>query len=152
MTTPILKRFGFRNVLVYNSVIRAVSIMALALIGPNVPSAVSAVMLFISGASRSMEFTAIQTLTFADVPEDQRTGANTFAAMVQQLSFSLGVALGAAALSTSLAARHAVNLEFIDFRIAFAIAGLVGLMAVWSFWRLAPDAGAEVSGYRPPET
>ena len=149
VTTPILKRFGFRRVLVVNSAISGLSIMALALIAPGIPFAVCAAMLFVSGASRSMEFTALQTLTFADVPDEQRTGANTFASMVQQLGFSLGVALGAVMLSTSLALRHGPTLELIDFRWAFLIAGLIGLTPVLSFLRLAHDAGAEVSGHKP---
>jgi hypothetical protein len=123
--------------------------MALALIAPGIPFAVCAVMLFISGASRSMEFTSLQTLTFADVPDELRTGANAFAAMVQQLGFSLGVALGAVTLSVSMALRHGKTLNITDFRWAFLIAGLIGLTPVLSFMRLAHDAGAEVSGHRP---
>ena len=149
VTTPILKRFGFRRVLVVNSAISGLSIMALALIAPGIPFAVCAVMLFISGASRSMEFTALQTLTFADVPDEQRTGANTFASMVQQLGFSLGVALGAVMLSASLTLRHGEALQLIDFRWAFLMAGLIGLTPVLSFLRLAHDAGSEVSGHTP---
>lgn len=149
VTTPILKRFGFRQVLVFNSAISGLSIMALALIAPGIPFAVCAVMLFISGASRSMEFTSLQTLTFADVPDELRTGANAFAAMVQQLGFSLGVALGAVTLSVSMALRHGQTLNITDFRWAFLIAGLIGLTPVLSFMRLAHDAGAEVSGHRP---
>ncbi len=149
VTTPILKRFGFRQVLVFNSAISGLSIMALALIAPGIPFAVCAVMLFISGASRSMEFTSLQTLTFADVPDELRTGANAFAAMVQQLGFSLGVALGAVTLSVSMALRHGKTLNITDFRWAFLIAGLIGLTPVLSFMRLAHDAGAEVSGHRP---
>ncbi len=149
VTTPILKRFGFRQVLVFNSAISGLSIMALALIAPGIPFAVCAVMLFISGASRSMEFTSLQTLTFADVPDELRTGANAFAAMLQQLGFSLGVALGAVTLSVSMALRHGQTLNITDFRWAFLIAGLIGLTPVLSFMRLAHDAGAEVSGHRP---
>ena len=149
VTTPILKRFGFRNVLVVNSIISGLSIMALALIAPGMPFAVSVAMLFLSGASRSMEFTALQTMTFADVPDQQRTGANTLSSMVIQLGFSLGVALGAAALGASLALRGAHKLELVDFRAAFVVAGLIGLSSVWSFWRLPHDAGAEVSGHTP---
>ncbi len=148
-TTPILKRFGFRNVLVWNSLLSGSSIMALALIAPGMPFAAIAVMLFISGASRSMEFTALFSLTFSDVPGEQRTGANTLTALVQQLGFSLGVALGAALLGASQAFRAAPQLELADFRIAFVICGLIGLSAVWSFWRLPQDAGAEVSGHTP---
>jgi EmrB/QacA subfamily drug resistance transporter len=149
ITTPILQRWGFKRVLVVNSVLNGLSIIALALISPGMPFAVATVMLFFSGASRSMEFTAINTLAFADVPDDQRTGANTLSSMIHQLGFSLGVALGAALLSASLSLRGSKVLELADFRLAFVVCGLVGLSSVLWFIRLAPDAGAEVSGHGP---
>jgi EmrB/QacA subfamily drug resistance transporter len=149
VTTPILRRFGFRRVLLVNSVISACSIMALALIAPGVPLALSAAMLFASGASRSMEFTAITTLTFADVPPERRTGANVLAIMLNQLGLSLGVALGAMLLSLGRASRHGFDLALQDFRLAFLVAGVIGLASFWSFRRLASDAAAEVSGHRP---
>lgn len=149
VTTPILRRFGFRQVLLVNSVISAGSIMALALIGPGMPFAVSAAMLFVSGASRSMEFTAITTLTFADVPDDRRTGANVLAIMVNQLGLSLGIALGAMLLTLSMMSRQGRELALPDFRMAFVVAGVLGLVSLWNFVKLAPDAAAEVSGHRP---
>ncbi len=148
VTTPMLRRFGFRDVLVGNTLVVAVSILALMLIGPGVPFAVAVVLLFICGASRSMEFTALATLTFADVDEKQRTGANTLAAVITQLGFSLGVALGAAVLGGSLTVRHGGHLEIIDFRIAFLAAALIAVPAVIAFARLPRDAGAEVSGHK----
>jgi MFS family permease len=149
VTTPVLRRFGFRDVLMVNSVISACSIMALALIGPGMPLILSAALLFFSGASRSMEFTAITTLTFADVPDERRTGANVLAIMVNQLGLSLGVALGAILLTLGMASRHGRELALADFRLAFLVAGAIGLISLWRFNRLAPDAAHEVSGHRP---
>ncbi len=148
VTTPILRRFGFRAVLIGNTLILSASILALLLIGPGLPNAVAVILLFVSGAVRSMELTALATLTFADVEGEQRTGANTLAAVTTQLGFSLGVALSAAVLGTSASLRGSNGLDLLDFRIAFAIAGLIALPAVISSWKLPHHAGAEVSGHK----
>ena len=131
-----------------NTLILSASILALLLIGPGLPNAVAVILLFVSGAVRSMELTALATLTFADVEGEQRTGANTLAAVTTQLGFSLGVALSAAVLGASASLRGSHGLDLLDFRIAFAIAGLIALPAVISSWKLPHHAGAEVSGHK----
>lgn len=148
VTTPLLRTFGFRDLLVANTVLVGLSIMALALIGPGTPFIVAATMLFISGAVRSMELTALATLVYADVHENLQTGANTLATVFLQLSISLGVALGAAVLGGSSALRNANSLELMDFRVAFVVTGLMAIPAAIAFMRLPRDAGAEVSGHR----
>jgi EmrB/QacA subfamily drug resistance transporter len=148
VTTPILRQFGFRNLLIGNTLIMAASILILVTLGPGMPFAIAAALLFVCGSVRSMELTALATLTFADVEGDQRTGANTLAAMAVQLGFSLGVALGAAVLGGSSTARGTSGLDLVDFRIAFVVAGLVAIPALFSIARLPRDAGAEVSGHR----
>ncbi len=148
VTTPLLRAFGFRDLLVVNTVLVGLSIMALALIGPGMPFFVAATMLFVCGAVRSMELTALATLIYADVDEKLRTGANTLATVVVQLGLSLGVGLAAAVLGGSSALRGGNPLELIDFRIAFLAAGLIAFPAAIAFARLPRDAGAEVSGHR----
>lgn len=67
VTTPTLKRFGFRSVLVFNGVIASLSIIACAAISPQTPQALVVVLMLIAGLTRSMQFTALNTLAFADV-------------------------------------------------------------------------------------
>jgi hypothetical protein len=122
--------------------------MARALIGPGMPFIVAAAMLFVCGAARSMELTSLTTLVYADVDDSLRTGANTLATVITQLSGSLGVALGAAVLGGSSALRKVNSLELIDFRFAFVVMGLMAFPAAIAFARLPRDAGAEVSGHR----
>ncbi len=148
VTTPLLRVFGFRDLLAVNTVLVGLSIMALALIAPGLPVFVAAAMLVLCGAARSMELTALATLIYADVDEKLRTGANTLATVILQLSISLGVALGAAILGGSSALRGANALELIDFRTAFVVTGLLAFPAAIAFARLPRDAGAEVSGHR----
>lgn len=148
-TSPLLRRFGFRSVLVFNGILSAVSIGACGLFWPGAPLAAMLAMLVITGASRSMQFTALNSLTFVDISAAQRTGATTLSGLTQQLTQGLGVAAAALAVHASQALRgeDAASLE--DYRFAFAVLGLIGLCAVPSLMRLSPAAGAEVSGHRP---
>jgi hypothetical protein len=68
--------------------------VAAALFARDTPLAVIAVVALISGAGRSVGFTCIQTIAFADIPDDQMRDANTLQATAMQLSLGLGVALG----------------------------------------------------------
>ena len=150
VTTPILRYFGFRDLLVGNGLVLAASIAVLAVIAPGVPFALACLLFFVCGAARSMELTALATLTFADVEGEQRTGANTLAAVATQLGFTLGVACGAAILGGSATVRGTDVLDLLDFRVAFIAAGLIAIPAVLVFRAMPRDAGAEVSGHRGP--
>ncbi|TJV67848.1 MAG: Flp pilus assembly protein CpaB, partial [Mesorhizobium sp.] len=96
VTTPTLKRFGFRSVLVVNGVIASLSIMACAAISPQTPQALVVALMLIAGLTRSMQFTALNTLAFADIASAQRSSAATLSSMLQQVAMVFGVAVAAA--------------------------------------------------------
>jgi MFS family permease len=148
ITTPILRWFGFRNVLVVNGFLNAGAILACGLLAPRTPAAVVWAVLFAAGAFRSMNFTAANTLAFADIPGEQRSGATALWGVAQQVCFSLGVALAAVVLNFSLIARAAPRLAVVDFRIAFVVMAAIGLASALWFTVLDPDTGREVSGHR----
>ena len=103
--------------------------------------------LLAGGFFRSLQFTATATLTFADVPPRRMSRATSLSAMMQQLSLSMGVAIGALILHLSIVFRDGATLSAQDFPPAFIGIGLVSLTSVFLFLPLAPDAGAEVSGH-----
>jgi len=104
--------------------------------------------LFATGMSRSMNFTSLTTLAFADISAEQRSGASALTTMLQQLAMSMGVAFAAFALNVSQTLRGAPTLELSDFRYAwFAIAGLMALALAGSL-RLDHNAGAAISSRR----
>jgi EmrB/QacA subfamily drug resistance transporter len=149
VTTPILRRFGFARVLLIDGCLCALAIGACGLIEPRgVRWAVYAsygVLLF-AGMTRSMYFTTVNTLAFADIGTAERAGASTLAAMTQQVASTVGVAVAAVVLALSARARAVHGLRLEDFRHAFWVAGVVMLLAsLWTL-RLPRDAGAEVSG------
>jgi EmrB/QacA subfamily drug resistance transporter len=149
VTTPALRRFGFRQVLVVNGALAGLSMLACALLAPATPTAVVIAVLLAAGLTRSMQFTALATLAFADVEAHQRASSSTLSSMLQQLSVALGVALAALLLNLSQAHRGGARLALADFHLAFLVVGAVALAASALFLRLPTDAGAEVSGHRP---
>jgi MFS family permease len=146
VTTPVLRLFAFRPVLVIASLITAAALAGCALFGRATPEPVIWAVLFVAGCSRSMTFTAINTLMFAEVTPTERAGATALSAMLQQVSFSLGVALAALALNLSLALFKGQALALWDFRVAFAAMAVVSVVAAAGFLRLKSDAGDEVRG------
>ncbi|WP_136621405.1 MULTISPECIES: DHA2 family efflux MFS transporter permease subunit [Mesorhizobium] len=149
VTTPTLRRFGFRSVLVVNGLIASAAIMACAAISPQTPQALVVALMLIAGLSRSMQFTALNTLAFADIDAAQRSSAATLSSMLQQVAMLFGVAVAAAILNLSQIARDRPALDLVDFRIAFVAIGAIGLVAALRFLALPPGAGAEVSGHAP---
>ncbi|MDR3438804.1 MFS transporter [Telmatospirillum sp.] len=152
VTTPILKRFGFRTTLVVNGLATAISIGACALMLPTTPTWVLAAVLCFGGLCRSMQFTAISTLSYADIPTERMNGASSFGSLIQQMATGMGVAAGALALHLAMAFhKHAGEPVTEDFHLAFGLLAVLALLGLISFLRLAPSAGASVSGHRARE-
>lgn len=149
VTTPTLRRFGFRSVMVVNGIIASAAIMACGVISPQTPQALVVALMLIAGLSRSMQFTALNTLAFADIDAAQRSSAATLSSMLQQVAMLFGVAVAAAILNLSRIARAQPSPDLVDFRIAFFVIGAIGLMAALRFLVLPAGAGAEVSGHAP---
>jgi MFS family permease len=148
VTTPVLKRFGFRNVMIVNGLLTAATIALCSLLSPDTPRALVMAVLFAGGLCRSMQFTSINTLAFADVPPARMSSASTFFSMVQQMTIGLGIAFGAIALHAAVLihGNHA-QLSLADFRIAFLLVAALVLISVLYFIGVKPDAGREVSGH-----
>ncbi|MBY3274846.1 MFS transporter [Rhizobium laguerreae] len=148
VTTPLLRLFGFRTVLGVNGLIAALSIVGCGFLSPQTPPFFIHALLFLAGLSRSMEFTALNTLAFADIGPAQRSSASTLSSMLQQVSMLLGVAVAAAVLNIASALRGADNPVLADFRWAFIVVGVIGVVSSLRFLQLPAEAGAEVSGHR----
>jgi EmrB/QacA subfamily drug resistance transporter len=145
---PILRRFGFRTVLVGNALISAVFLFAYGGFVPGTPHAVVFALLLAGGFFRSLEFTAINTIAFADVPPPKMSQATSLSATAQQLSLSFGVTIGAALLHLVRLAHGGGALGAGDFWPSFVAVGALSAGAALVFARLSPDAGAEMSGHR----
>jgi EmrB/QacA subfamily drug resistance transporter len=148
VTTTILRRFGFRSILIVNGVIVAILIAACGLLVPNTPRWIIYTVLFAGGLVRSMQFTCQSTLAFADVPRDNVGSASTFMSMIQQLSNGMGIAVGAIVLRIGIhfSGHPHDALKMSDFTIAFGLLGVIALVGVADVFQLPKNAGALVSG------
>ena len=144
-TTPVLRHFGFRRVLTVNGALCAITMAACALLSPGLSLVIVYPVLFAAGMTRSMQFTTVSSLAFADIPPDQRAGASTLTAMTQQVAATLGVAFAALALAVFRNLRGETALSLGDFQRALLTgAALMAVAAAWAL-RLPADAGIEVS-------
>ncbi|MGA7780574.1 MAG: MFS transporter [Paraburkholderia sp.] len=153
VTTPTMKRFGFRSVLIVNGAFAALSLAAISLLTPSTPYGWILAVLFVSGLARSLQFTAINTLAFADVPKPQMSGASTLSSTLGQMTMGMGVAAGAIALraSASLHGHGAQSVTPADFSLAFVLVAALSGIAVVDVFGLDPRAGAHVSGHQRRE-
>ncbi len=145
---PIIRRFGFRNVLVGNGVISSFILMSYALFRPSTPHSIIIATLLVGGFFRSLQFTALGTLAYADIPAPLMSNASSLASMAQQLFLSLGVATAALLLHVSLHGRSVTTLSSRDFGLPFVITGVLALGSSLIYLWLDPHAGEEVSGRR----
>jgi len=144
LASPVIKRYGFRRVLAWNALLSSVLVAVCGLFQMHTPVLVMIGVLTIGGISRSLQFTAINTLAYADLDNNQMSRASSFAAMAQQLAISLGVGLAALTLHLSMAWRGADQLSGTDVQIGFWVVGLLSALAFYSFWRLPPNAAEQI--------
>jgi EmrB/QacA subfamily drug resistance transporter len=150
-TTPILRRFGFRTTLIGNGALSAMTLLACCFLSPRTPLPLIALVLFVGGLCRSMQFTCLNAMAFADIPPARMSRSTTLSSTVQQMTLAVGVAFGAITLrlSSFLGGTFAQSTPtLLDFRITFALVSLVALAAIVDCFKLSPDAGSEVSGHR----
>jgi EmrB/QacA subfamily drug resistance transporter len=153
-TTQILRRFGFRTVAVVNSAIAAAFVIGCGWLSPSTALGVMLIVLFIYGLARSLQFTTLATLAYADVDDEQKAAASTLWSVAQQMTIGMGIAFGAVCLriATSLGrAESGVQsgpFALRDFRWAFIAAGLLILVAIAGYARLPRDAGNAIAARR----
>lgn len=147
VTTPTVRRFGFRKVLTFNGSLSGISIIACAFFVHETPVLLMSVILFLTGLTRSMQFTALNTLAFADIAVEQRSSASTLSTMLQQISMIMGISLSVVIIGLSQALSHTEQMTRVDLSSAFLIVGAISLISSIYCLRLPDTAGSEVSGH-----
>ena len=141
-TTALLRRFGFRLVLIAATLGAAVSMAGSALLTPATPVALVVLLMFFSGVVRSIGFTGYNTIAFADVGRVDMTDANTLASTVQQVAAGFGVAVGAVALR--LGGVFSGTESLAAFRFSFAVLAALTLLSTLEAHRLTRTAGETI--------
>ena len=146
---PIVRRFGFRSVLIGNGIISGLILISYAMFRPGIPKTLMIGILLAGGVFRSLQFTCLNTVAYADIPQPMMSGDSTLSSMAQQVFFSLGVTVAALVLHISLTLRGSSTLNANDFAAAFVVIGVLSLAGTLFFVPLEYHAGAEVSGHQP---
>jgi EmrB/QacA subfamily drug resistance transporter len=144
----IIGTFGFRPVLTIVGVVSAVFLAACAAFTPATPLVIIFLILLVGGFFRSLTFTSINTIAYAEVAVRELSRATALMAVSQQLSISAGVAIGAAVVEATLRWKGASGLSADDFWPAFLVVAAISASSALFFARLPPDAGAEMSGHK----
>ncbi len=144
LTTPIIRRCGFRWTLIGSIVAGAAVLIAFAAVDASTPAPVIAALLVVSGAVRSIGFSAYNTVMFADVPPELLGSANGLSATLQQVGTALGIAVVAAATGASLAVAGPGEAE-LGYRLAFLPLAAILVIPLVSAVRLPSDAGTHAT-------
>ncbi|QBX80291.1 MFS transporter [Citrobacter tructae] len=147
-TTPLIRWLGFKKLLLINGALNVLALLACALITPQTPVWVILLVLYLGGVFRSIQFTGVSTLAFADVPAPQMSYANTLFSTATQLAVGLGISLAAIGIRIGDKVSEWLaldNIPGISFRLAFVAIAIICLTGMVDTLRLTRDAGSAVS-------
>ena len=149
LTTPLMRRFGIRTVMVCSVAGAAATLVGIAFLQPTTPLPVTLALLALSGVFRSVGFTTYNSVAFADVAPERMTSANTLMSTLQELGAGLGVAVGALLVRLGEPVAGTVGLGSgadQPFRVAFVLLAVILLEPLVQGLRLSRTAGNEVTG------
>lgn len=152
LTTRIFRRWGFRPVLIANAAVSSVVLAAYGTFSAQTPYPVILAILLVGGCFRSLQFTGMNALSYDEVTQPSMSQATTLSSMMQQLFLSLGVAVGAYALSFASMLTGAEPTAISSFRIAFFVVAAIGATSILMLLRLPRDAGHELAGRKVAES
>lgn len=143
---PILRRTGYRRLLMVNGLLSALTFAACAAFRPQTPHLAILAALLVHGFLRSLQMLALNTLVYADLNSRQMSGATTLQGVLQQVAQAFGIGLAAAAVQGAMFARGSATIEAADVYPAFIAIGAVSLVSIFFFARLPAGAGEALSG------
>ena len=142
----ILRRWGFRNTLMWNGAIATLLVMGAALFRPGTPVAIMLGVIFAGGFFQSLQYTAFNTVAYAEIPRMRMSAATSFYTTFQQLMLSAGICAAAAVLAASMALHGHAGPSLSDFSVTWVVLGLVTLVGVPVCAALSRTAGDEMRG------
>jgi len=147
VSPPLLRKLGFRAILLGNGTITSLMMLGIALITFGVPVALILCGLFSLGFFRALQFTCMNTLGYSDLSGHDISPGSSLSSVAQQLSMSFGVTISATLLALITAPKPLPTAA--DFRVVLVIMAVFPLISALWFARLNPEDGAHVAGYRP---
>jgi EmrB/QacA subfamily drug resistance transporter len=142
---PLLRPLGFRRLLIGNALVTGAFLIGCGFFRDTTPYLIIVLALLIGGYSRSLQFTAAQSLGYAEMPTERISRATSFQAMTQQLAQSFGVGLAALVVHLSLVWHDRAAISAGDVALGYFTIGAMALASALIFYRLPAHAGAELS-------
>jgi EmrB/QacA subfamily drug resistance transporter len=143
----LLERFGYRKVLMANTVLMGLLLMLFATVGPGTPVWVIVVQASCYGACTSLQYTTMNTMAYADIDEQKLSSAGSIASTAQELSISFGIA--AAGLITAMFIPDHVSAQSsmmmsLGLHEAFLVLGGLTILSTLIFSKLKDEDGANI--------
>ena len=151
MISRILRKFGYRRVLIVNTLAIGLTICMFALVVPGTPLALIVLLGLTQGFFNSLQFSSMNTMTYADIDPNDQSMASTLASTLQQLSLSFGLACGSLVAGWYLGKLSQTDQLAVTSALhhAFLTLGVITILSSISFWTLRPEDGASVSRGSP---
>ena len=140
----ILARFGFRRVLLINAIVSSLFALLPAVFTIDTPALMIVLLFLAGGLSRSLQFTSLNTLAYADIPPELLSRATSFAAVCQNLSGSVGVTIAAIGLELVQKVEGGTAIEAAHFPPVFLLIAAISASSVFMFIQLSKSAGASL--------
>ena len=143
----ILQRFGYRRVLIFNTMMLGVMILSFATIGAGTPVWLIVTQVFVFGMFTSLQYSSMNTLVYADVTDEQTSGASAITSTVQQMAISFGIAIGSLLTALFVPDRfHTSAPQMIHgIHLTFLILGGWTIVSSYIFLDLKKDDGNTLS-------
>jgi EmrB/QacA subfamily drug resistance transporter len=147
LSQRLLKRYGYRQILVVNTVLIGVTIGLFSLVGPGVNPAFIVTLSLMQGFFNSMQFSSMNSLAYADIEDKDSSMASTISSSFQQLSMSFGLAAGSLVAGWYLGTVPQTDKAMVADALHHAFLVLAGITALSSltFWRLRREDGESIS-------
>jgi EmrB/QacA subfamily drug resistance transporter len=143
----LLERFGYRQVLIVNTVFIGITIGLFALVKPGTPLALIVALGLMQGFFNSLQFSSMNTLAYADVAQNDSSMASTISSSFQQLSMSFGLAFGSLVTAWFLGDVPQTNRGMVTSALhnAFVALSVVTILSSLAFWGLRREDGESIS-------
>jgi MFS family permease len=142
----LLRRFGFRNVLVFNTPVVAAIAAGFAFFHAGLPAWIAVAYIFAFGMFRAIQWSSTGNLAYSDIKQEKLAHFSALYYILWQLGVAIGIGLASALLS--FLSRHRPHASVDDFRIVFVVEGVATLLALFGYLSLKSDDGVHVSGRR----
>ena len=143
------RTFGFRNIMLITCTTGTLAILAMSIIQPGWPLWPMAMLLGISGFIQATQFSAYNTIAYADIPQEKMSAATAFYTTFQQIMLSTGISVAAMSVTLSRMARGESVAGAFDFDMGLIVSGIAALIAIPFIMQLRKDAGSDISGHTP---